>query len=341
LGAEAGTTSPAAGSPTTADQNSEPGWVYTDAANADFVQWTRAGSEVTGSLSSVYLAGVGALAVTTRSDAFTGIINKDNVTLTFPQGLGSVTSVGAQLQGSDLVVSFPQPDGTLEPLTLHAGSATEYNEAVAALQAQAAGNVQASESNAAAAAQQSAAAAASASVAAQHQQDQEYEQADLASLVNDSKLSGDVAQLADDASQTGTDLNTTRSDAAQGQGTDCENVSSTVYNDAASLVYNDAVSLTSNDIDTLTRDIATVQSDIATLKSAVQTLAADGGSDPSAAGAIATAHEATVNARSKANTDIASVNSDVDAAYSVANGLATGSCAGDGPGSPPTPLPQI
>jgi hypothetical protein len=62
---------------------------------------------------------------------------------------------------------------------------------------------------------------------------------------------------------------------------------------------------------------------------------------PGAAAAIAAAGKAIGQAAAKANGEIDQVNADVTQAYSIANGMATGSCAGDGPGRPPVPIGHI
>ena len=62
---------------------------------------------------------------------------------------------------------------------------------------------------------------------------------------------------------------------------------------------------------------------------------------PGAAAAIAVAGKAIGQAAAKANGEIDQVNADVTQAYSIANGMATGSCAGDGPGRPPVPIGHI
>jgi hypothetical protein len=57
--------------------------------------------------------------------------------------------------------------------------------------------------------------------------------------------------------------------------------------------------------------------------------------------AITTAQNAISNAVSAANADISQENSYVNQAYSAANSIATGNCAGDGPGSSPSPIQPI
>jgi hypothetical protein len=145
-----------------------------------------------------------------------------------------------------------------------------------------------------------------------------------------------------DVKQAGNDLATTKSDASQGQGTDCTNVQSTVYNDAASTLYNDQESSLTNDVDSLSRDISSVRGDIGTVNSDLQALQADGVSAPSGAGsAISSAQSAIASAIGQANPDINSVQSDVSQGFSIANGLAYGNCAGDGPGNPPAGIQPV
>ena len=136
---------------------------------------------------------------------------------------------------------------------------------------------------------------------------------------------------------TGPDLATTKSDATLG--TDCYNVS-TVKLDASN-VGADA-SIVSLDLDSLTADIGTATQDIATMKNDLAILSASG--RPATAGAtaaIAAVGKAIRQAVAKANGEIDQVNADVTHAYSVANGMATGSCSRDGPGHPPAPIRHI
>ncbi len=57
--------------------------------------------------------------------------------------------------------------------------------------------------------------------------------------------------------------------------------------------------------------------------------------------AISAARSVISHAVLTANADIQKVNSDVSQAYSLANNMATGNCAGDGPGSPSSPIQPI
>jgi hypothetical protein len=163
-------------------------------------------------------------------------------------------------------------------------------------------------------------------------------QSDLAALQNDDNfVGGDLRALSSDARMTGPDLAATKGDAALG--TDCYNVST--VNIDATILQQDA-SIVSIDLSTLTSDIGTVAQDVAAMKNDLANLTASGlPVTPGATAAIAAAGKATGQAAAKANGEIDQVNADVTQAYSIANGIATGSCAGDGPGRPPVPIGHI
>lgn len=143
--------------------------------------------------------------------------------------------------------------------------------------------------------------------------------------------------LSSDAHLTGPDLAATKGDAALG--TDCYNVS-TVKIDATTLKTD--ASTVSIDLSTLTSDIGVVTQDVAAMKNDLVNLNASGlPATPGAAAAIAAAGKTIGQAAAKANGEIDQVNADVTQAYSIADGMATGSCAGDGPGRPPVPIGHL
>jgi hypothetical protein len=79
----------------------------------------------------------------TTNASFTGTVSG---ALSFPQGFGTVSRLSGQLSGSVLVLSILRTGGSLQLVTLNPGSATDYNAGVAALQASACTNQQASAS---------------------------------------------------------------------------------------------------------------------------------------------------------------------------------------------------
>jgi septal ring factor EnvC (AmiA/AmiB activator) len=166
-------------------------------------------------------------------------------------------------------------------------------------------------------------------------------QNDVSTLNQDvSGISGDVGKIAGDVSQTDNDLSQTRTDAANGDGDECLNASTTVYNDAATTVYNDVLTTAYNDVGTVATDIAAIQKHIASIQAdqaALQNL----GQSPGGADAISSAQASISSAISAVNPPIAHLNSDLSAAYAVADSVGTGSCAGDGPGNAPTGLSPL
>jgi hypothetical protein len=170
------------------------------------------------------------------------------------------------------------------------------------------------------------------------QASQAQAQSDLAALQHDDGfVGGDLRALSSDARLASSDMAATKSDAALGTG--CYNVS-TVKIDATN-VKTDA-STVSIDLSTLSSDIGAVTQDVAAIKNDLANLTASGPpATPGATAAIAAAGKATRQAAAKANGEIDQVNVDVTQAYSIANGIATGSCAADGPGRPPIPIRHI
>ena len=176
----------------------------------------------------------------------------------------------------------------------------------------------------------------------QAEDDQQAEQDALTSLTQDANFDSDLGSIADDVKSTAADLASTRADAKDGPGDDCQNASSTVYNDAATTVYNDAATTLYNDVLTLSRDIDTAKEDLTDVQSAQKQLETDGVPGSADAPATIRAAQGTIAAATKAaNADIDKVNRSMAEAYKVANSIATGSCAGLGPGDPPEPLAHI
>ena len=168
-------------------------------------------------------------------------------------------------------------------------------------------------------------------------QAQQQAQIDLAALRRGDNFASDLRTLSSDAHQAGPDLATTKSDATLG--TDYGNVS-TVKIDASNVAAD--ATLVRLDLEALMIDIGTATQDIATMKADLANLTTSGlPAPPGATAAIAAAGLAIKKAIPEANSGIDQVNADVPQAYSVANGMATGSCSGDGPGHPPAPISHI
>jgi len=89
------------------------------------------------------------------------------------------------------------------------------------------------------------------------------------------------------------------------------------------------------DIATVREGIGTVQGDLRSLSPASLPAPANAGNTISAARA-AIRHAVAVT-----DSDIATVNADVDLAYAIAQGMATVSCAGPGPDLTPAPIEPL
>ncbi|MGH3401031.1 MAG: hypothetical protein ACRDRJ_00685 [Streptosporangiaceae bacterium] len=266
-------------------------------------------------------------------------ISGSQVTLR-PTGLYELfggTSISATLGDGGLTITTP-PDsttGTISTGTLASSTQAAYNADVATLRHHI------SFANAEAIANQQYQAQQSANTAAEQQAS-----SDLATLSNDTHFGGDLHALASDVGQTNSDLAGERKDAIGGPNADgggCYNIEDNVDYDATDNVEYDATDNLGYDLqDNLQPDISTVRGDIGTLRGDLRSLSASGlPATQGAAGVISTARAAISHAITIANGDISVVNADVDQAYAIARGMATGSCAGDGPGGTPAPIRPI
>lgn len=232
---------------------------------------------------------------------------------------------GSSIYGSGICNSEEQngwtPEETPGPLASEAQQAQQQQE-------------QEQESASAAAAQ------ASADTAAEQQA-----QNDLNTLQGWS-LTSDLSKLASDLGQTSADLAAEKTAAAAGpnaDGGDCYNLDENVDYDAQENVEYDAQEDFGYDLQqNLTPDLASGRQDISGLQSDLSNLQSLDVSVPSGAQSAITAAQGQIaSAISTANADIRQENGYVSQAYEVASSIATGNCKGDGPGSTPTPIPDI
>lgn len=293
------------------------------------MQWTRNGDALSGTFVETELTDSGN-STKKFNESFDGSAAGGNVTLTFKGTLGSSANLSGKLEGSNLVLSFPQPNGSIQPITLSVGTVDQYNKDVAQLTGQAQSKAQASASAAADAAHQQ-----------KIQTDQAAASKALSALQSDLDVSGALAKISKDATQSATDLQTTRDDAAKGQGGACYGVTTVSY-DAANKVGYDVMSSMSYDVGNLKDALRTISSDVAALQKTLDVLSTDG--LPTLAGAkdaIAQASATAASATAQANKSIDQGNANVIAAYGVGNSIATGDCAGNGPGDVPAPLAHL
>ena len=291
----------------------------------DYLQWNTSG---VGSLTDDTLTGSSPdEQVSSAQTPITAYVNGSEVTFTGLQQQNGTLANGA------LTLQVLDADGTLTTVVFTPAGLGQFNAAVQALQNQAASD------NGTAVRQQAQASTASANAAAEQTASN-----DLAT-VQGIGFANDLTKLSGDATQASTDLATTRSDAANGPNGasgDCYNLEGVVNYDVQGKVDYDLQGPTASDSQGLASDLASARSAVQTLQTDLSGLSAAGLPAPAGASAAITAAQNTIStAVSTANGDISAVNSDVVTAYQVANGIATGSCAEDGPGSPPSPLPTL
>ncbi len=101
-----------------------------------FIQWTRAGNSLTGSLQeAIAKEGEGA-GVESSSRAFTGTTANNGLTLTLNEGLGSTKALVGRMTGQGFVLTFPGAHHGLITITFAPGQVSDYNAAVDELEAQ-------------------------------------------------------------------------------------------------------------------------------------------------------------------------------------------------------------
>jgi hypothetical protein len=266
--------------------------------------------------------------VSTSTSPVTVTQSGSTVAVTLEGLLAQVTLRGT-LSGDQMILTIPDADsGEIDTGTLTEASSAQFNSAVSAL------NKTIAADNTAAYRSYQAQQQAQADTAAEDQAS-----SDMAALANADSFTDDLAALAKDVSQAQSDLGAVEQAVNDGQGSYCDGVYNA--NDAVYTVNDDSYSL-SDDLDTLTDDIATARKDIQTLQGDLSSLQSSGLPAPQGANStISAAQSAISSAVSRANSDIDAVNGYVASAYSAANGMATGSCSGNGPGSTPTPISHI
>ncbi|MBR7837370.1 hypothetical protein KDL01_29090 [Actinospica durhamensis] len=232
-------------------------------------------------------------------------------------GTATVMDSGSQFYGQQVCQDL-QAGGAVEDTTAEGGIVQGQQSASAA---------------AAAAESQSAAAAAQQS---QDAADYSAAQNAIANLASDVQgMNGDVSGTSSDITGADNDLKAEQHDATQAGSGDCGDVD-TVGGDADTVSGDEDT--VGGDEDTAAADISSVRNDIAQLQQDDQALQADNVAPPSiTASAITSAQQAVKSAISTMNADIDTVAGYVTKAYELANSLATGSCAGMGPGSAPAP----
>ena len=255
-GGSAGASSGSSGGGSTGTSGS---FVGTASNAAVLVQWTRSGGQLTGELQQALLDGSGSSEqVSSQSEAFTGTISGNSVTLSLNAGLGSVTNLTGTLDGQQLDLNYPGQGGGVITIRMAPGGASDFNSDLTNLQGQA-GQAQNQ------AAQQEAAQQQANSVASDAQavsNDLSTLQSAEQNATGTGSVGGDLAQMRKDLGQTQTDLQHVLGEAGH------------------------------TDVDTLCSDADTVSSDYDTVSGDYDTISGDQDSSDGDTGDISTAIKA-------------------------------------------------
>jgi len=346
------TTGTAAATTTTlapTDATALPGYLAVPTNQVAFIEFTRAGNQISGTVQFAYLSSNGSQ-METNSGPIDGRISGSSVTISDENNvITSSGSVSGEFDGSQLVLAFPQQNGQLAQVVFSPASVSDYNKAAAALQDQA---EQTAASQQAAATQQAAENKVNADASAVEQ--------DLSNLPSDQlSLSQDVSSLKGDLQTEGSDLKTTQKDDANveveakqypggNDGQVCYDASNVAY-DASTVSYDS--SSVSYDLTAIQDDISTVQGDTFQLQDDFGSLQSDEDAIPSytptglpyakgVSAAVNNAQASIAQAVSSANQFIVQANGDVAAAYRyAAEASQAGNC---GPSSAaPAPISKI
>lgn len=221
--------------------------------------------------------------VSSNSGNLSGTLHGSAISLS----IGLQQPLYGTLDGNQLTLNVPQPDGSFQAGTCNSGSLSDWNNAVAALDSQARSD------NNTALQQQAQASSAAAQQQAQQEHDQQVSNAqqslssdistlknDASTLNNDTTLAGDISTMKSDYGTEQSDYQTEQSDGCPTASGDAGTVSgdaSTVDGDLSTLHGDIQILQGSSGIAGIQSDIAAVNSDV----SALQTLGASPSQDPS------------------------------------------------------------
>lgn len=115
-------------------QNGTASFLATRSNAVIFIQWTRSGAAISG---SIELTGPGSppgTEVSTQQSAFTGTIAGGGLTLQLEQTLYLATTLTGRIRGPGITLTFPGANNSLVPVTFAPDTTAAYNRAVHVLQ---------------------------------------------------------------------------------------------------------------------------------------------------------------------------------------------------------------
>lgn len=228
----------------------------------DLLQWRQSSENLSGTYQSAQLSGQApSEQVSANSGDLSGTLDGTAVTLT----VGLSQPLYGTLSGGKLSLNVPQSDGTIQTATCNQASISDWNNTVAALNSQAAGDNQLADQAQAQASHDQNVSQAQQSMA----NDVTSLQDDSATLNNDNSLASAVSQMGQDYKQEQADFQTEQSDSCDSMGGDADTVggdADTVGGDLDTL-DGDITYLQSGEIQTVKSDLANVRNDLSTLHS--------------------------------------------------------------------------
>ena len=245
-------------------ENQVTGYAATGNGWALFLQFTKVGHKLNGTIESAQLTSAGT-SVNAQTDSFTGTVSGQSITLNGGFSFDP-NSISGTLVGLSIDLELPVQNGQLYPVEFKPSTVAKYDASVAALQRDA--FKQAAINSAAAAA-----------AAAQQQANSQVDAAAQAVFGDESNISDgisslqtDVSNLAQDVSNTHSDFNTASQDLQQTQSDSTSNPTNTCY-DAGNVSY-DFESM-QYDQNSLSYDLSGGQNDLTSLKQAMSAISTD------------------------------------------------------------------
>jgi hypothetical protein len=105
------------------DEPVEPGvWVFAEASWSVIIQLAKDEPDLAGTLDQVQLSGSDQTKIETTHAAVTGAVDGPSIVLTFPLGLGFVTSLSGTWSRDAMTLNVPQDDGVIGVVTLKPSS---------------------------------------------------------------------------------------------------------------------------------------------------------------------------------------------------------------------------
>lgn len=110
------------------DGGGQQGYLGVYSNEVDFIQWARSDNAISGNLQILSADDADPSQTQSENLSFTGTLDGEDVSLTFPS-LGTSTTWTGTLQGETLTLTIPGEGGTLDTSQMEAASVSDYNEA--------------------------------------------------------------------------------------------------------------------------------------------------------------------------------------------------------------------